>query len=247
MKKYFLTFAVLVVFAIGFTASDDDEPKKFEAVEDGRAAYELISANYDKADIKRINKFVMYEGHSRRDCKAEGVNSEGRFFSEDGKWEKKSYSSGYFYYLDFKYFKLLVRDDSVVCYYKGSIDDEKAIQTSLQSNVIGKIRDLTPEGENKITQESLKTKEEQVPKKSKKDEIRELGFNDGVQFGYEDKGNYLREYIQMGLPLESAIERVKVVARLGYKENYGSDISEELLDEFAEKFMEGYKSVVVKK
>ncbi len=97
------------------------------------------------------------------------------------------------------------------------------------------------------TKESkTEVKEEQVPQKSKEEEIRELGYRDGVIWGKEDKGQYLVEYIQMGLPMSSALERVKQVARMGYKENYGSDISDELLEEFAEQFMEGYKSVVVK-
>ena len=97
------------------------------------------------------------------------------------------------------------------------------------------------------TKESkTEVKEEQVPQKSKEDEIRELGYRDGVIWGKEDNGQYLVEYIQMGLPMSSALERVKLVARKGYKENYGSDISDELLEEFAEQFMEGYKSVVVK-
>ena len=46
--------------------------------------------------------------------------------------------------------------------------------------------------------------------------------------------------------MSEAINRVRLVARIGYKDNYGTDISEELLDEFAEQFMEGYKSVVIK-
>lgn len=97
------------------------------------------------------------------------------------------------------------------------------------------------------TKESkTEVKEEQVPQKSKEDVIRELGYRDGVIWGKEDKGQYLVEYIQMGLPMSSALEKVKLVARMGYKENYGSDISDELLEEFAEQFMEGYKSVVVK-
>ena len=50
----------------------------------------------------------------------------------------------------------------------------------------------------------------------------------------------------MGVPMSEALNRLKLVARMGYKDNYGTDISEELLCEFAEQFVEGYKSVVVK-
>ena len=56
----------------------------------------------------------------------------------------------------------------------------------------------------------------------------------------------MRKYIQMGVPMSEALNRLKLVARMGYKDNYGTDISEELLCEFAEQFMEGYKSIVVK-
>ncbi len=105
--------------------------------------------------------------------------------------------------------------------------------------------ELKDENEKGRTQ-TKESETKQAPPKSREDEIRELGYRDGVIWGKEDKGQYLVEYIQMGLPMSSALERVKLVARMGYKENYGTDISDELLEEFAEQFMEGYKSVVVK-
>ena len=49
----------------------------------------------------------------------------------------------------------------------------------------------------------------------------------------------------MGVPMSEALNRLKLVARMGYKDNYGTDISEELPREFAEQLMEGYKSVAV--
>lgn len=93
---------------------------------------------------------------------------------------------------------------------------------------------------------SAEVKEQPTPQKSKREEIRELGYRDGVIWGQKDRGKYLSEYIKMGIPMSEAINRVRLVARIGYKDNYGTDISEELLDEFAEQFMEGYKSVVIK-
>ena len=93
---------------------------------------------------------------------------------------------------------------------------------------------------------SAEVKEQPAPQKSKKEEIRELGYQDGVTWGEKDGGQFLRKYIQMGVPMSEALNRLKLVARMGYKDNYGTDISEELLCEFAEQFMEGYKSVVVK-
>lgn len=122
------------------------------------------------------------------------------------------------------------------CSGDDSKDETNAPQTE---QVVSDKQTETKESETEV-------KEEQVPQKSKEDEIRELGYRDGVIWGKEDNGQYLVEYIQMGLPMSSALERVKLVARKGYKENYGSDISDELLEEFAEQFMEGYKSVVVK-
>jgi hypothetical protein len=95
--------------------------------------------------------------------------------------------------------------------------------------------------------ENTDKKEEQTPKKSKKDEIRELGFNNGVKWAYQDQGNTLREYIQSGLSMSMAEGRIKQIGRLSYKEDYGSDISDDLLEEYGEKFCEGYKSIVIKK
>lgn len=90
--------------------------------------------------------------------------------------------------------------------------------------------------------------EEQTPQKSKKDEIRELGFSDGVKFGYSDGGDALRMYIQMGQSLENGLSHIQhVVAKVAYKEDYGDNISDELLDEYCEQFIEGYKSIVIKK
>lgn len=89
---------------------------------------------------------------------------------------------------------------------------------------------------------------EQTPKKSRKDEIRELGFNDGVNFGYSDGGDALREYVRSGQTLQNGLDHMqKVIAKVAYKEEYGDNISEELLDEYAKQFVEGYKSIVLKK
>lgn len=95
--------------------------------------------------------------------------------------------------------------------------------------------------------ENKDKKEEQAPKKSKKDEIRELGFSNGVKWAYQDQGNALREFIQSGLSMSMAEGRIKQIGRLSYKEDYGSDISDDLLEEYGEKFCEGYKSIVIKK
>lgn len=95
--------------------------------------------------------------------------------------------------------------------------------------------------------ENKAKKEEQTPKKSKKDEIRELGFNNGVKWAYQDQGDALREFIQSGLSMSMAEGRIKQIGRLSYKEDYGSDISEDLLEEYGERFCEGYKSIVIKK
>ncbi|MBR2185543.1 MAG: hypothetical protein IJ897_09015 [Prevotella sp.] len=89
---------------------------------------------------------------------------------------------------------------------------------------------------------------EQTPKKSRKDEIRELGYNDGVKFGYSDGGDALRDYVQMGTTLENGLSHIQnVIARTAYKEDYGDNISEALLDEYCKQFIEGYKSIVIKK
>lgn len=139
-----------------------DKPKKFEALKNGRAAYAINSAHYEKSDVKKISKIVMYKGNGRQDCKAEGVNGEGQLFTVDGKWEKKTLgkTSMYFYYLDYKYFKLLIRDDSLICYYKGDNDNVSSINKAWSENIIGKIKDLTQDAEDKISAETEKKKQE---------------------------------------------------------------------------------------
>ena len=87
----------------------------------------------------------------------------------------------------------------------------------------------------------------EAPQKSIKDEIRELGYNDGVKFGYSDGGNTINYYIRMGSTRNEGLSHIQnVIAKSAYKEDYGYDISDELLDEYAEQFIEGYKSVVLK-
>lgn len=87
----------------------------------------------------------------------------------------------------------------------------------------------------------------EAPKKSKIDEIRELGYNDGVKFGYSDGGNTINYYIRMGSTRNEGLNHIQnVIAKTAYKEDYGYDVSDELLDEYAKQFIEGYKSVVLK-
>ena len=89
--------------------------------------------------------------------------------------------------------------------------------------------------------------EKQTPQKSQKDEIRELGYHDGVIVGREDGGDMLRESIRSGITLDNALAQIPTIAKVFYKEEHGNDISNELLDEYAKQFLEGYKSVVLKK
>lgn len=167
-KKYVWTTAIcsfLAVFlAIGISDESNVRFKKFEAVEDGRAAYAIDSAHYENSDVQSISKIVMYEGNGRQDCKAEGVNGEGQLFAVDGKWEKKALgnTSIYYYYLDYKYFKLLLREDSVVCYYKGDNDNVSSIENAWGEKRIGKIRDMPQEQEKKLSENFSKKMKEQV-------------------------------------------------------------------------------------
>lgn len=177
-KKYAWITAIcsilIVVFAIGSSGESKVRFKKFEAVEDGRAAYAIDSAHYEKSDVQKISKIIMYEGNGRKDCKAEGVNGEGQLFTIDGKWEKKNLgnTSKYYYYLDYKYFKLLIREDSLICYYKGDNDNVTSIENAWGEKIIGKIKALTQDAENKISAETEKKKKE--IEKEKKAELNKL-------------------------------------------------------------------------
>ena len=154
--------SIIIPTCAATIALTPDIPKKFEAVKKGRAAYAIKSEHYENSDVQRISKIIMYEGHGRQDCKAEGINGEGQLFAVNGKWEKKKLgkTSIYFYYLDYKYFKLLIRDDSLVCYYKGDNDNVSSINKAWGENKIGKIKDLTQDAENKISAETEKKKQE---------------------------------------------------------------------------------------
>lgn len=120
--------------------------------------------------------------------------------------------------------------------FAASDEKESSIEDSSSSSV-----------QTEVT-EDQEQKNEQTSKKSKRDEIRDLGFNDGVKFGRNDKGDALRSYVQMGSTLENGLNHIQhVVAKVAYKEDYGDDISDELLAEYCEQFIEGYKSIVLKK
>lgn len=159
---WWIAIGTLIIVLIATTTTSNSMTSKFVAVKDGRAAYGIDSAHYEKSDVQSISKIVMYEGNGRKDCKAEGINSEGQLFAVDGKWEKKKApkSSGYYYYLDYKYFKLLIRDDFLVCYYKGNNDDASSISQAWNNGVIGKIKNLTQEAENRISTEKENKKQE---------------------------------------------------------------------------------------
>ena len=101
--------------------------------------------------------------------------------------------------------------------------------------------------EQKSEQSQEEKQSEQKSKKSKEDEIRELGHNDGVKLGYSDRGQHLRDFVQMGMTMEAGLKNIKSVAETTYKTEYGNDISKELLDIYADSFLEGYKSIVLKK
>ncbi len=101
--------------------------------------------------------------------------------------------------------------------------------------------------QEKVTDGS-QSSENNNPQKSKLEEIKELGYNDGVKFGYSDGGDALRYYVQMGKTLDQGLAHIQnVIARTAYKEDYGDNISESLLDEYCKQFIEGYKSIVIKK
>ena len=175
--KYGCGCMFIILLVIGFfveecSGNDSNAPKPFEAIEDGRAAYCIDSSQYANSDIRNLDLIVMYEGNSRKDCKAMGVNSEGHVFEENGKWEKRDApfsSSRYYYYLNFKFFKLLLRDDSVVCYYKGNDDDGNAIQRAWTDGRIGKIKQLDENKERAISQKFQNKKEDDKPLKGSKD------------------------------------------------------------------------------
>lgn len=173
-KKHARTTAIVTLIAVlaSIGLSPNDASKMFEAIEDGRAAYYLDSTRYENSDIQRLDLLIMYEGHSRKDCKAMGINNEGKAFQENGKWEKQEVpymSSRYLYLLTFKYFNLLIRDDSIVCYYRGSAKDKDAIYTAWCKGNIGKIRDLTESKEKEIAQVFQKKVEDDKPISGSKD------------------------------------------------------------------------------
>lgn len=163
---------LFITLLVGSGNNGTNAPQPFEAIEEGRAAYCIDSSQYANSDIRNLDLIVMYEGNSRKDCKAMGVNSEGHVFEENGKWEKRDApfsSSRYYYYLNFKFFKLLLRDDSVVCYYKGNDDDGNAIQRAWTYGRIGKIKQLDENKERAISQKFQNKKEDDKPLKGSKD------------------------------------------------------------------------------
>lgn len=102
--------------------------------------------------------------------------------------------------------------------------------------------------ESKSVDNVVIEQKENTPQQTEEERIKELGYKDGVEFGRSDKGDHLREFVQMGSTMDAALRNIKsVIAPVAYKEEYGDNISKNLLDLYSEQFLEGYKSVVIKK
>lgn len=233
-KKIIAFFTVIIVLCVGvfIIKNSEKESPKFVAVENGRAAYKLIETHYENSDVKSINKIVMYNGNGRQDCKAEGVNGQGQLYSVDGKWEKKEISSRYdiyYYRLDFKYFQLIISEDFSVSYSKG---DKK-----YEGN-IGKIKELSQEDENVISEKfskEMKKQEEvnrqEAEKQNKIKTVADMAYRKGYQCRRETWGDYN----------PSSESR----ARLEYTMRYGREPEEEGQSErwnvFKENYMKGFR------
>ena len=226
----------VLLLTIGATAPET--PKKFEAVEDGRAAYSIDSAHYENSDVQSIRKIVMYEGNDRQDCKAEGINGEGQYFAVDGKWEKKEApnSAGYYYFLDYNYFKLLIRDDSLICYYKGKNEDISSINHAWADKQIGKIADLTQEEENKISAEIAKEKEriEKEYAAHQKDREKQDKIKKVAEMAYQKGYKTRRDTWGQSITSKSA-------AHLEYTIRYGREPEDEGQSERWKVFLENYE------
>ena len=243
----------------------------FELPKEGQIAYKIDSQDLSATALASIDIITLTPQGNRGSATIKGTDKNGNVVELNGSFERNAiYRNGnpvYFVQIKadsestYPYLQLLVRKDGTMCClneketenvdgvnkltteYKDAFDNVFMSQTHGKLKMSNKIsaRELS----NKKEQEK---KQEQTLKKNPKDEIRELGFNDGVKFGYSDRGDALREYVQMGTTLEKGLNHIQnVIAKVAYKEDYGDNISDELLDEYCKQFIEGYKSVVLKK
>ena len=166
MRNTILPYVLTVIIIMGilwFLGAFDGEILN---IPDGRAAYVVENQDCKRYDLSSINKIIMYEGNSRQDCKVEGTSKSGDVFALNGKWEKKrkdNFPFRDYYALDFNNFYLLINRDKRVSYHKGSVSQ---MDKSLEKNVIGVLKPITSDEENKISSAFSKKKEEQDFKNS---------------------------------------------------------------------------------
>lgn len=132
----------------------------------------------------------------------------------------------------------------VMCTIGASLPDE---ENGKEKQVQAEQKQETPKKEQESTAPQKPDETEQKTGMDKESSIKSLGFSDGVKYGKIDRGDLLTHRVQMGMAMESAFNDLKDIARIAYKEDYDSNISDELLNVYAESYLEGYKSVVLKK
>ena len=135
---------------------------------------------------------------------------------------------------------------AIVISIAGSKEEDSGTSTKTENISSVDVVEKDKQTEQKSEQSQEEKQSEQKSKKSKEDEIRALGHNDGVKYGYSDRGQHLRDFVQMGMSKEAGLTDIKLTARAAYKVDNGNEISEELLDIYADSFIEGYKSIVLK-
>ena len=148
----------------------------------GRAAFAVENQNCSNTNLKSINKIILYQGNSRQDCKVEGETKSGEVFTLNGRWELEDvegFSFRKYYFLQFRDFNLLINGDRKVCFHKYGDSD---ISYALEHSSIGKLRPITQDEENHISNEfnkklELYEKEAETTAKIKK--IADMAYQKG--------------------------------------------------------------------
>lgn len=92
------------------------------------------------------------------------------------------------------------------------------------------------------SESSEKGKQEQT-RKTEMEIIEDQGFDDGVDFARKDRGEFINDFIRNGNTRNAGEQQLKVAAGAVYSVEH-PNTSDELIERYSEKYLEGYLSIL---
>ena len=210
MKKYFMTMAVIALFAIGFASSDESYSDEFDKIEgllpeNGSSAFVVYDQSSYGTKNRMLQLIVFYEKDDTRDIRIEGVESNGTPFSLEGKWAKGTHKET-FQAKDYEYFWFWVGNDNFYVdkdmniYYDGTgsvFGNGKQVAAAFNAGVIGKLRKCANEEDAKNELEKIRHDVKKTDKREEnisllegeEKEMATAGYNNGQLYGMAGASN----------------------------------------------------------